>query len=83
MATIEAINISMRRGVIKTPVESAELRIGHGIVGDAHAGAWHRQISLLAQESIDGMTALGVEGLDPDPPRPKPSFHRYSPAPAG
>ena len=33
MATIEAINISMRRGVIKTPVESAELRIGHGIVG--------------------------------------------------
>lgn len=65
MATIEAINISMRRGDIKTPVESAELRIGHGIVGDAHAGAWHRQISLLARESIDGMTALGVEGLDP------------------
>ena len=65
MATIEAINISMRRGDIKTPVESAELRIGHGIVGDAHAGAWHRQISLLARESIDGMPALGVEGLDP------------------
>ncbi|MBQ9321724.1 MAG: MOSC domain-containing protein, partial [Eubacterium sp.] len=43
----------------------AELRIDHGIIGDAHAGNWHRQISLLGQESIDKMTALGVEGLDP------------------
>ena len=65
MAVIEAINISKTRGVIKTPVSSAALRIDHGIVGDAHAGKWHRQISLLAQESIDKMTALGVEGLDP------------------
>ena len=65
MAVIEAINISKQRGVFKTPVESAALRIDHGIEGDAHAGNWHRQISLLAQESIDKMTALGVEGLDP------------------
>nr|WP_302650616.1 MOSC domain-containing protein [uncultured Agathobaculum sp.] len=65
MAVIEAINISDKRGVIKHPVPSAELRIDHGIVGDAHAGKWHRQISLLAQESIDKMTALGVDGLDP------------------
>jgi MOSC domain-containing protein YiiM len=36
-----------------------------GIVGDGHAGNWHRQISLLARESIDRMTALGVEGLKP------------------
>lgn len=65
MATIKAINISIRRGTIKTPVESAQLKVDHGIVGDAHAGNWHRQISLLAQESIDKMTELGVEGLDP------------------
>ncbi|MDO5142768.1 MAG: MOSC domain-containing protein [Eubacteriales bacterium] len=65
MATIEAINISETRGVFKKPVERAQLRLRHGIVGDAHAGDWHRQISLLAQESIDKMTALGVEGLDP------------------
>ena len=65
MALIEAINISKTRGVIKTPVSSAALRIEHGSVGDAHAGKWHRQSSLLAQESIDKMTALGVEGLDP------------------
>ena len=37
----------------------------HGLVGDAHAGNWHRQISLLAQESIDKMTALGVSDLPP------------------
>ncbi len=65
MATIKAINISIRRGTIKTPVESAQLKVDHGIVGDAHAGNWHRQISLLAQESIGKMTELGVEGLDP------------------
>lgn len=65
MASVKAINISEVRGVIKHPIPQAEFRIDHGIVGDAHAGNWHRQISLLAQESIDKMTALGVEGLDP------------------
>lgn len=64
-ATVKAINISMKRGTFKYPVKEAELRIDHGIVGDAHAGNWHRQVSLLAQESIDKMTAMGVEGLDP------------------
>ena len=39
--------------------------VDHGLVGDAHAGNWHRQISLLAQESIDKMTALGVSDLPP------------------
>lgn len=65
MASIKAVNISQRRGTIKKPVPSARLRARHGIIGDSHAGDWHRQISLLAQESIDKMTALGVEGLDP------------------
>ena len=65
MATITSINISPHKGTFKQPVLQAELRIDHGIVGDAHAGNWHRQISLLAQESIDKMTALGLEGLVP------------------
>ncbi|MEA4964379.1 MAG: MOSC domain-containing protein [Oscillospiraceae bacterium] len=43
-------------------MDQIELRREHGIVGDAHAGNWHRQISLLAQESVDSM---GVAGLRP------------------
>lgn len=65
MARVTAINISEHRGTIKHQVDCAEFRIDHGIVGDAHAGNWHRQISLLGQESIDKMTAMGVDGLDP------------------
>ena len=65
MATITSINISPKKGTFKKPVNQAELRVDYGIVGDAHAGNWHRQISLLAQESIDKMTALGLDGLVP------------------
>ena len=65
MAKITSINISPKKGTFKQPVERAELRVDHGIVDDAHAGNWHRQISLLAQESIDKMTALGLDGLTP------------------
>ena len=39
----------------------SSLRTEHGIEGDAHAGEWHRQVSLLAQESIDKMTAAGLD----------------------
>ena len=55
MAVVTAVNISERKGVPKHEVGSIELKIGHGIVGDAHAGDWHRQISLLAEESVDKM----------------------------
>ena len=65
MATITSINISPKKGTFKQPVKQAELRVDFGIVGDAHAGNWHRQISLLAQESIDKMTALGLDDLVP------------------
>lgn len=46
-----ALNISEKKGTIKKPVPSVEIN-RLGIVGDAHAGDHHRQISLLAQESI-------------------------------
>ena len=65
MATVTSINISPKKGTFKQPVKEAELRVDFGIVGDAHAGNWHRQISLLAQESIDKMTALGLDDLVP------------------
>lgn len=55
MAKVVSVNISERRGEQKHPVEAVELKLRHGIVGDAHAGNWHRQISLLAEESIDTM----------------------------
>jgi cyclic pyranopterin phosphate synthase len=54
----------MSKVVNKEPVDEVRLKIDHGIIGDAHAGEWHRQISLLAQESIDVMRAKGLE-LDP------------------
>jgi MOSC domain-containing protein YiiM len=58
---ILSVNVSHRKGVQKTPVEEAELRAGHGIAGDAHAGDWHRQVSLLADEDVQTMRGQGVE----------------------
>jgi len=53
MASVSAVCISDVKGVIKTPVPEIFVKIDHGIVGDAHAGDWHRQVSLLADESVD------------------------------
>ena len=53
MPKVSAVCISETKGVIKTPVEEIFVKINHGIVGDAHAGEWHRQVSLLADESVD------------------------------
>lgn len=59
-ATVLAVCTSLNKGERKKPVPSVELVPGHGIAGDAHAGDWHRQVSLLAQESIDKMRAMGL-----------------------
>ncbi len=61
MSTVEAVCISENKGERKKPVASVELRVNHGIIGDGHAGDWHRQVSLLATESIDKMRALGLD----------------------
>ena len=58
---ILSINISTAKGVQKIPVDRAVLRAGHGIVGDAHAGEWHRQVSLLADEDVELMRERGLE----------------------
>ena len=63
MARVIAVNISEKRGVVKHPIEKGFLKFNHGICGDAHAGEWHRQVSLLGVESIDKMKALGAQGL--------------------
>ncbi len=56
-----AVNVSKGKGERKTPVASVELRENHGIVGDGHAGEWHRQVSLLASESIAKMQQMGLD----------------------
>jgi MOSC domain-containing protein YiiM len=65
LSKVVSVNISEKKGLRKHEVDSAELRVGTGIMGDAHAGNWHRQISLLAEESVDTMRALGLSGLTP------------------
>ena len=58
---IKAISISKERGTQKINVPKAELQANFGIVGDAHAGNWDRQISLLSFESIDKMDTKGLD----------------------
>ncbi len=61
MAKVVSINVSDKKGVVKTPVKERTFVKDHGIEGDAHGGKWHRQVSLLAQESIN--TAMEKDGL--------------------
>lgn len=58
---ILSINISEQRGTIKKPVKTAQLTKGQGIAGDAHFGFQHRQVSFLAQESVDKMPEGAVK----------------------
>lgn len=61
MGMIIAACVSDKKGIQKHAVPSIELRVGLGVVGDAHAGNWHRQVSLLAEESVDQMRGLGFD----------------------
>lgn len=63
MAKVIAINISEKKGEIKHPISEGIFIQEFGLEGDAHAGKWHRQVSLLGNESIDKMKALGLDGL--------------------
>jgi MOSC domain-containing protein YiiM len=58
---ILSLNISEKKGDQKKPVNSAELKVEHGMHGDAHAGNWHRQISMLANEDINTMRGKGID----------------------
>ncbi|MCK5673023.1 MAG: MOSC domain-containing protein [Spirochaetales bacterium] len=61
MFKILSLNISEKKGEQKIPIKIAELKVDHGILGDAHAGNWHRQISLLANEDIESMRGNGID----------------------
>ena len=60
-AHVVGVCLSEAKGMSKHPVEMIELRLNWGVVGDAHAGDWHRQISLLAWESISRALARGLD----------------------
>ncbi len=61
-AKVVSINISEKKGVRKKPVEEAVIRADYGIEGDAHSSSdWHRQVSLLALESIKKMQEMGLD----------------------
>jgi MOSC domain-containing protein YiiM len=57
---VVSVNLSVRKGVRKTRGERGTLILDRGFEGDVHAGDWHRQVSLLGQESIDKMVAKGL-----------------------
>lgn len=61
---IVSVNVSKRKGTRKTPLEgdaSVFVKAMHGIEDDAHAGDWHRQVSFLAQESIERARTMGLD----------------------
>lgn len=58
---VVAVCISDRTGIPKRQIEEGTLRENWGLEGDAHAGEWHRQVSLLAMESIAKMQAAGLK----------------------
>ena len=57
-ATVEAVCVSEEKGTRKHPVDEIELVVGEGVAGDAHAGRWHRQVSLLPAEAVDELRGL-------------------------
>ena len=66
MATIKAVCISEKKGTAKKNIVQAELVENFGLKDDAHAGDWHRQVSLLSYEKIEEFKALGVDVKEGD-----------------
>ncbi|MDR2491466.1 MAG: MOSC domain-containing protein, partial [Spirochaetaceae bacterium] len=66
MAKIVAVCLSEKKGTAKHNVGSARFIEGHGIEGDAHAGNWHRQVSLLSFQKIEDFRARGGQVTDGD-----------------
>lgn len=63
---VKAVCTSEKKGTAKKNVGKAVILENHGLVGDAHAGTWHRQVSLLSWEKIEAFKALGVSVDDGD-----------------
>ena len=60
MGKIIAICTSQKKGTAKKAVDQANIIENHGIEGDAHAGNWHRQVSLLSWQAIEAFKARGA-----------------------
>lgn len=58
---IISVNISADKGEKKKNIGKCMLMAGHGLTDDAHAGPWHRQVSLLAVESIQKIKDMGLD----------------------
>ena len=63
-AQVVSVNVSDAKGTVKHPVATVQVT-ERGIEGDAHAGAWHRQVSLLSQESVDRFAQLKGRRIEP------------------
>jgi MOSC domain-containing protein YiiM len=61
MGGVKAVCLSNEKGVAKKDIGSGELVARHGLKGDAHAGDWHRQISLLSLQKIEAFRAKGAD----------------------
>jgi len=64
MAVVKAICISEKKGTPKMLVDECEFIENFGLAGDAHAGNWHRQVSLLAYETIRDFNHKGADVVD-------------------
>ena len=65
MAEVVSVNISEKKGTVKREVPEIQLKLRHGILGDAHAGDWHRQISLLPELQPGAFAEnINTRGLD-------------------
>ena len=65
---VRSVNLSERKGCRKTPVPGGSARVVEqlGFEGDGHAGGWHRQVSLLAWESVQKAQAMGLDVAEGD-----------------
>ncbi|MEE1163165.1 MAG: MOSC domain-containing protein, partial [Lachnospiraceae bacterium] len=63
---VRAVCTSPAKGTEKRPVPEAVFVKGHGIEGDAHAGKWHRQVSLLSYDKVEAFNARGAQVVDGD-----------------
>ena len=63
MGIVKAVCISENRGTQKVNVKTAEFAMNYGIIGDAHGGSWHRQVSLLSHEKIEAFQREGADVL--------------------
>ncbi len=64
MGVVKAVCISEKKGVQKKNVHTANLIENHGIEGDAHAGNWHRQVSLLSYDKVEAFRSKGAPVVD-------------------